>query len=515
MPMIDLYAPAGTFRDRAKLARDLATAVMTIERVPNIPLFRQNTAAFVHELPLDSLSNVDGDSACVRVQVLTNAGGLDREKQLAVVAELTRIVGAAAGDPAVKERIWVLLTEAPDGGWGLAGHAHTNAELVAAARVQLGERYVAARIGTEPGLLAAVDRFPAFCQGHMGHVGDASHQREVGPQTPRSRRGWRRRIEVDGIEHDSPAGWVGRFRESQRQPPAEAVLDLSPEQRLDISQPDVAPDRQIVGETARREVPSRPVDEELVAELVVHVEQRPVHELVVPPPREGAETEIPVHELLHGLRGGAGPHASCIDLQRRQPAIVVGGPGHGGAEHPGPRRVIRLRRRDADVLGSDNDLRDSHCPARDRPPAAAVAEPRHASDPLRRSGAPDVVQTRGPLNAPPRRERIVLPEQDVVVEVEADDGEVAEIDARALRSEENRRQEKKHSFLEQPLGEHDLHDSRHRLRASPVALQLGRERDPTDGLAAGLHDTLEAGAMRLERGTADCIDDGIHLVTLT
>src|SRR3989454_5711246 len=95
--------------------------------------------------------------------------------------------------------------------------------------------------------------------------------------------------------------------------------------------------------------------------------------------------------------------------------------------------------------------RDSHGPARYRPPAAAVAEPRHASDPLRIAGAPDVVQTRVHLQAPPRRERIVLPEQDVVVEVEADDGEVAEIDARALRSEENRRQEKKHSFLEQPL----------------------------------------------------------------
>jgi len=140
MPMIDVYAPVGTFRDRARLARDLATAVMTIERVPNIPLFRQNTAAFVHELPPDSLSNVDGDPACVRVQVLTNFGGLDREKQVNVVAELTRIVGAAATDESVKQRIWVLLTEAPDGGWGLAGHAHTNAELVAAARAQLGKQ---------------------------------------------------------------------------------------------------------------------------------------------------------------------------------------------------------------------------------------------------------------------------------------------------------------------------------------------------------------------------------------
>src|SRR5256885_17199451 len=112
MPMIDVYAPAGTFRDRAKLVRDLATAVMTIERVPNIPLFRQNTAAFVHELTLDTLSNVDGDLACVRVQVLTNAVGLYREKQLAVVAELTRIVGAAAGDAAVRERDLVELPAA-------------------------------------------------------------------------------------------------------------------------------------------------------------------------------------------------------------------------------------------------------------------------------------------------------------------------------------------------------------------------------------------------------------------
>ena len=51
MPMIDVYATAGTFNDKHKLAIDLATTVMTIEQVPNIPMFRQNTAGFVHELP--------------------------------------------------------------------------------------------------------------------------------------------------------------------------------------------------------------------------------------------------------------------------------------------------------------------------------------------------------------------------------------------------------------------------------------------------------------------------------
>jgi len=85
------------------------------------------------------LSNVDGDSTYVRIQVLTNAGALDRDKQLAVVSRLTALVADAAGDPSLADRTWVLLTEAPDGGWGLAGHANTNEELVAAARAQIAE----------------------------------------------------------------------------------------------------------------------------------------------------------------------------------------------------------------------------------------------------------------------------------------------------------------------------------------------------------------------------------------
>ena len=137
MPMIDVYAAAGTFPDTHRLAVDLATAVMTIEQVPDIPMFRQNTAAFVHELPAGALANVDGESNYVRIQVLTNAGALDRAKQLAVVERLTDIAVKAAGDPALVNRTWVLLTEAPDGGWGLHGHAHTNDELVAAARAQI------------------------------------------------------------------------------------------------------------------------------------------------------------------------------------------------------------------------------------------------------------------------------------------------------------------------------------------------------------------------------------------
>jgi phenylpyruvate tautomerase PptA (4-oxalocrotonate tautomerase family) len=137
MPMIDVYATSGTFAEPKALARELAATLMKIEGVPDIPMFRQNTAAFVHDLSAGALSNVDGDSNYVRMQVLTNAGALDRDKQLAVVRQFTDLVAAAAGDASLSNRTWVLLTEAVEGGWGLAGYANTNAELVAAARAQI------------------------------------------------------------------------------------------------------------------------------------------------------------------------------------------------------------------------------------------------------------------------------------------------------------------------------------------------------------------------------------------
>ena len=90
MPMIDVYATGGTFANPKALARDLAATLMKIEQVPDIPMFRKNTAAFIHDLPEGALSNVEGDGNYVRVQVLTNAGALNREKQ---IAELQRAKG--------------------------------------------------------------------------------------------------------------------------------------------------------------------------------------------------------------------------------------------------------------------------------------------------------------------------------------------------------------------------------------------------------------------------------------
>jgi phenylpyruvate tautomerase PptA (4-oxalocrotonate tautomerase family) len=140
MPMIDVYAAEGTFGNKHGLAKDLAAAVMRWEKVPDLAMFRNNTAAFIHDLPAEAVSNVSGDSNYVRVQVLTPVGVLDRDKQLGVVRELTDIVASAAGDPQLTERTWVLITESPEGGWGIGGHANTGADIVAAARAELAKK---------------------------------------------------------------------------------------------------------------------------------------------------------------------------------------------------------------------------------------------------------------------------------------------------------------------------------------------------------------------------------------
>jgi phenylpyruvate tautomerase PptA (4-oxalocrotonate tautomerase family) len=140
MPMIDVYAPAGAFADKHQLAQELAKTIMRWEKVPVIPFFTDNTAAFVHELPADAFATAGGSSDHVRVQVTTNAGALDRDQQLGVVKDITALIADAAGDSTLAERTWVALTEAVPGGWGIGGHAYTNEEIVQHVRGLLGKQ---------------------------------------------------------------------------------------------------------------------------------------------------------------------------------------------------------------------------------------------------------------------------------------------------------------------------------------------------------------------------------------
>jgi phenylpyruvate tautomerase PptA (4-oxalocrotonate tautomerase family) len=74
-----------------------------------------------------------GSARTVRVQVVTPPGVLSREGQKQLVAEATQIVARISGDPSQASRTWVLLTEAAEGGWGIAGTAFGREEFAALA----------------------------------------------------------------------------------------------------------------------------------------------------------------------------------------------------------------------------------------------------------------------------------------------------------------------------------------------------------------------------------------------
>jgi phenylpyruvate tautomerase PptA (4-oxalocrotonate tautomerase family) len=127
MPMIDVYAPADLFPDDADatLGDELTHAVLRAEGVANPgPFHLDNTAAFIHRLPASAISTASTPSSrSVRVQIITPPAALNRDGQRQIVREATEIVSRIAGDEGPSVRTWVILSEAAEGGWGLAGTA--------------------------------------------------------------------------------------------------------------------------------------------------------------------------------------------------------------------------------------------------------------------------------------------------------------------------------------------------------------------------------------------------------
>ncbi|SCF45780.1 Phenylpyruvate tautomerase PptA, 4-oxalocrotonate tautomerase family [Micromonospora mirobrigensis] len=135
MPMVGIYIPDGLLaRDgSAALAQDVALAVLRHEGSPLRSPYLENAAVYVHETPVGAVATAAGPApGVVRVQVMTPPGALSRESQRNLVAEVTRMIAEAVGDPAVVGRTWVTLTEAAEGGWGVAGVALGRAEFAAA-----------------------------------------------------------------------------------------------------------------------------------------------------------------------------------------------------------------------------------------------------------------------------------------------------------------------------------------------------------------------------------------------
>jgi phenylpyruvate tautomerase PptA (4-oxalocrotonate tautomerase family) len=138
MPMIDVYAPADIFPADAdeQLGHELTHAVLRAEGVAQPgPFHLDNTAAFIHRLPSSAISTASTPAArTVRVQVITPPGALNRAGQRQLTKEATDIVANAAADPSLTARTWVILTEAAEGGWGLAGTAFGVEEFAELAR---------------------------------------------------------------------------------------------------------------------------------------------------------------------------------------------------------------------------------------------------------------------------------------------------------------------------------------------------------------------------------------------
>ncbi len=137
MPMIDVYAPADLFPAGTDglLGKELTMAVLRAEGVATPgPFHLNNTAAFIHRMDPRAIHTAATNSArTVRVQVITPPAALTREGQKQLVKEITEIVTKVSSDPTQAGRTWVILTEAAEGGWGLAGTALGREEFAALA----------------------------------------------------------------------------------------------------------------------------------------------------------------------------------------------------------------------------------------------------------------------------------------------------------------------------------------------------------------------------------------------
>jgi phenylpyruvate tautomerase PptA (4-oxalocrotonate tautomerase family) len=117
MPMIDVYAPHDLLPSGSDRRIGEALTLAVLHRMD--PATVQTAAQ-----PL---------ARNVRIQIITPPGALTRDGQKQLVKDATAIVADVCGDPSQAKRTWVLLTEAAEGGWGIAGTAFGRDEFTALA----------------------------------------------------------------------------------------------------------------------------------------------------------------------------------------------------------------------------------------------------------------------------------------------------------------------------------------------------------------------------------------------
>ncbi|MEO8607292.1 MAG: tautomerase family protein [Chloroflexota bacterium] len=134
MPVINVTYPAGALNpeSQAAVAAQLTDAVMDIEGTKGIAAIAAGTWLILHEAPANTIA-VGGKFAPGRYHVKIDlpVAALDLPKKAELIRRITDILlqidGVQQPDDAQRARIYCLINEIPDGGWGFAGIAITKA----------------------------------------------------------------------------------------------------------------------------------------------------------------------------------------------------------------------------------------------------------------------------------------------------------------------------------------------------------------------------------------------------
>ena len=145
MPMIDVTYPAGALGQEAQaaVAAQLTDILMEIEGTKGNAAFAAGTWLLLHQAPAGTIA-AGGKfrSGCYRVAIEVPAGALDMQHKADIISRITDALLHIEGvepDAEQRARIYCLINEIPDGGWGFAGRALTR-ERIAALRQELSHR---------------------------------------------------------------------------------------------------------------------------------------------------------------------------------------------------------------------------------------------------------------------------------------------------------------------------------------------------------------------------------------
>lgn len=132
MPVIDVTFTAGTLNHEAQaaVAAQLTDTLMEIEGTKGIAAIAAGTWLILHEAPANTMAAGGKlNNGLFHVSIVTPVGTLSMAQKDELIRRVTDTMLHLAGvevTPATKARVYCLVNEVPDGGWGFAGIAITK-----------------------------------------------------------------------------------------------------------------------------------------------------------------------------------------------------------------------------------------------------------------------------------------------------------------------------------------------------------------------------------------------------